>query len=119
MNTMMKDSERIDEAMDYLNQENSITTDESIAICSWILSDENKISFLKKAFPYISDKGNLRRAVMTFTMVDVRDRIHYMHPSLKRRAQFFQYFSAPASDNASRKRLVLESLRILDAPCEC
>lgn len=76
MNTMLKDSERIDEAMDYLNQENSITTDESIAICSWILYDENKLSFLKKAFPYISDKGNFRKAVMSFTMVEVRDRFH-------------------------------------------
>lgn len=74
MNTMLQDKDRVEEAMRFLNQKKSITTDESIGISSWILYDENRLDFLKKAFPFVSNKENFDKAVMSFTMMEIRER---------------------------------------------
>lgn len=74
MKKINKDTDRVNAATNYVkNRSQAITTDEAIAISSWIMYDESKLQFLKNAYPKISDPTKYHEAHIVFTMVSYRD----------------------------------------------
>lgn len=61
------DKNKLEKAMEYIGQVRSLTSQEATQICSWLLFDENRLKFVKAAYPKISDPENLSILRSTFT----------------------------------------------------
>lgn len=74
MKKINKDADRVNAATNFVkNRSVPITTDEAIALSSWIMYDEHKLQFLKNVYPSVSDQDNFYQAHIVFTMVSFRD----------------------------------------------
>lgn len=74
MKKINKDVDRVNAASNFVrNRSVPITTDEAIAISSWIMYDEHKLQFLKNVYPSVSDQDHFHQAHIVFTMVNFRD----------------------------------------------
>lgn len=64
------DAEKLKTALHFLQKQNSLTAEDVQQICSWLLFDDNKMSFVRQAYDKVSDKENLEnvRSVFTETM---------------------------------------------------
>lgn len=67
MNAAVTDEKKLKAAMDYLKKTPAITTANARQICSWLLFDDNRLKFLKNAYPKVTDRQHLGSLADTFT----------------------------------------------------
>lgn len=77
MKKINKDEDRVNAAINFVRyKKDPLTTEEAIGICSWIMYDENKLTFLEQAFTYISDPQEYSKAKMVFTLAEYKEKFN-------------------------------------------
>ena len=72
MEAQVSDAKKLEEAQKYLKK-NKLTSKEAQLISSWLLFDDNRLSFLKQAYDKISDVQNIGVVHSTFSEDDTRE----------------------------------------------
>lgn len=74
MKKLEKDEQRVNAASAFVkSRSNKVSTDELLAITSWIMYDEHKLQFLKNAYNSVKNPENYGSLQMAFTMNDYKD----------------------------------------------
>jgi hypothetical protein len=71
MDRVDEDSKKLVEAKKFIGQ-NTISSAEAKAIASWIFFDDNRMLFVKSAYPKVTDKNNFQQVGTVFTLEDSR-----------------------------------------------
>lgn len=71
MDRVEADSKKLAEAKKFINS-NSVNSEEVKAIAGWIFFDDNRLLFIKAAYPRVSDKNNFRSVGDVFTLGESR-----------------------------------------------
>ena len=61
------DAEKLKTALHFLQGQNHLSAEDLRLICSWLLFDDNKMSFVRQAYDKVSDKKNLGTVRSVFT----------------------------------------------------
>jgi hypothetical protein len=67
MDRVEADSKKLAEAKKFINS-NSVTSEEVKTIAGWIFFDDNRLLFIKSAYPKVSDKNNFATVGDVFTL---------------------------------------------------
>ncbi|HET8573072.1 MAG TPA: DUF4476 domain-containing protein [Edaphocola sp.] len=63
----ISDAKKLKTALHFLQKQNSLNAEDLRLICSWLLFDDNRLSFVRQAYDKVSDKENLGSVRSVFT----------------------------------------------------
>lgn len=76
MKKLEKDTYKVNAASSFVkSRREKVNTDQLQAISSWILFDENKLEFLKNAYPYVSNPAQYGDLALVFTMTEYSEQL--------------------------------------------
>lgn len=73
MNAEVSDQKKLDKALTFLHDIESLSSNDAKNICSWLLFDDNRMKFLKAAYDKISDPQHLEIVKQTFTETSTKE----------------------------------------------